>query len=54
MLATGRALPLKKTTGMMKDSDYEIVDLPGIYALSPYSIEERVTQEFLLEEIRTL
>lgn len=41
---------VEKKTGMMKDSDYEIVDLPGIYALSPYSIEERVTQEFLLEE----
>jgi len=27
-----------------------IVDLPGIYALSPYSIEERVSREYIVDE----
>ncbi len=30
--------------------DATIVDLPGIYSLSPYSMEEIVTRNFLLEE----
>jgi len=29
---------------------YELVDLPGIYSLSPYSLEEVVSIQFLLEE----
>lgn len=33
-----------------KDYDIEIVDLPGTYMLSEYSIEERVTTNFLCEE----
>ncbi|MGN1481840.1 ferrous iron transport protein B [Porcipelethomonas sp.] len=41
---------VEKKTGKLKNSDYNVVDLPGIYALSPYSIEEKVTQEFLLKE----
>ncbi len=30
--------------------EIEIVDLPGVYSLSDYSMEERVTKEFLLTE----
>ncbi len=36
-----------------KDSgngDVEIVDLPGIYSLSPYSLEEVVSRNFLIDE----
>lgn len=41
---------VEKKEGVLKnDPDVEIVDLPGIYSLSPYSLEEVVTREFLLE-----
>lgn len=29
--------------------DFEIVDLPGVYSLSPYSSEEKVTRDFLMK-----
>lgn len=29
---------------------YEVTDLPGIYSLSPYSNEELVTRQFILQE----
>ncbi len=29
---------------------FRLVDLPGIYSLTPYTLEERIAQEFLLEE----
>lgn len=28
----------------------EVVDLPGIYSLSPYTLEEMVTRDFLIRE----
>ncbi len=33
-----------------KDKKLELVDLPGIYSLSPYSKEEVITRDFLIEE----
>ncbi|MGE4418302.1 MAG: ferrous iron transport protein B [Sulfurimonas sp.] len=33
-----------------KDYHFTVVDLPGTYALSDYSIEERVTSEYLLSQ----
>lgn len=40
-----------KKTGKLKDTkDIEIVDLPGIYSLSPYTLEEVVSRDFLLNE----
>ena len=41
---------VEKKVGKMTTGDYEVVDLPGIYALSPYSMEERVTQDFLVKD----
>ncbi|MEG1427174.1 MAG: ferrous iron transport protein B, partial [Oscillospiraceae bacterium] len=43
---------VEKKEGIAKFQDYEIhlVDLPGIYSLSPYSPEEIVTRNFLIEE----
>lgn len=42
---------VEKKVGIMKGHKGDwIVDLPGIYALSPYSSEERITIDFLLEE----
>ena len=41
-----------KKTGVYKKSDepIDIVDLPGIYSLSPYTPEEVIARNFLLNE----
>ncbi len=36
--------------GTIKGTDHQVVDLPGIYSLRPYSQEEVVTRDFLLEQ----
>ena len=41
---------IEKKVGIIKNTDYELVDLPGIYSLSPYSIEEEVSKKFILED----
>ena len=42
---------VEKKTGLMKhNTSVNIVDLPGIYSLSPFSIEERVASQFLIDE----
>ncbi len=41
---------IEKKTGTIKGRDYEITDLPGIYSLSPYSVEEEVSRRFIFEE----
>lgn len=41
---------IEKKVGIIKNTDYELVDLPGIYSLSPYSIEEEFSKKFILEE----
>ena len=43
---------VEKKVGVYKKSDekIEIVDLPGIYSLSPYTPEEQVAREYILEE----
>ena len=41
---------IEKKTGIIKNTDYEITDLPGIYSLSPYSIEEDISRKFVFEE----
>ena len=41
---------IEKKVGIIKNTDYKLVDLPGIYSLSPYSIEEEVSKKFILEE----
>ena len=40
----------KKEGGLKKQPQVQVVDLPGIYSLSPYTAEEVVTRDFLLEE----
>lgn len=40
----------KKTGEYIKDKEIKFTDLPGIYSLSPYTIEEVVARDFLLEE----
>lgn len=40
-----------KKEGILKNNnDVEIIDLPGIYSLSPYSIEEKISRDYLLNE----
>ena len=38
----------KKEGKYKEDKDIKITDLPGIYSLSPYTLEEVVSREFLL------
>lgn len=39
-----------KLKGKRKNDDITITDLPGIYSLSPYTLEEVVSRDFLLNE----
>ena len=42
---------VEKKVGKLKGhKDVEIVDLPGIYSLSPYTLEEVVARDFLLQD----
>lgn len=42
---------IEKKEGLLKKhKDISLVDLPGIYSLSPYTMEEVVTRDFLLKE----
>ena len=41
---------IEKKVGKIKGTNHEITDLPGIYSLSPYSIEEEVSRKFVMEE----
>ena len=41
---------VEKKTGFIKNTNHEIVDLPGIYSLSPYTNEEEISRNFLLKE----
>ncbi len=40
----------KKEGKLKKDSSVTVIDLPGIYSLSPYTLEEVVTRTFLVDE----
>ena len=41
---------IEKKTGKIRGTNHEITDLPGIYSLSPYSIEEDISRKFVFEE----
>lgn len=40
----------KKEGLLKKHKEFQIIDLPGIYSLSPYTLEEVVARNFLVEE----
>ena len=40
----------QKTGKYKKNKEIEIVDLPGIYSLSPYSAEEIVARDYIVDE----
>lgn len=35
---------------VLKHNDLEVVDLPGVYSLSPYTLEEVLTRDFLIKD----
>lgn len=37
-------------TGVIRNTEYQVVDLPGIYSIRPYSQEEIVTRDFILKQ----
>lgn len=41
---------IERKIGKIKGLGDELVDLPGVYSLSPYTIEEEVSRKFVLEE----
>lgn len=41
---------IERKEGKIIDSEIEIVDLPGVYSLSPYSTEEEISRQFVIEE----
>ena len=41
---------IEKKTGKIKGTKHEITDLPGIYSLSPYSIEEDISRQYVFDE----
>lgn len=44
----GVTVDKKSTTFSYENEEIEIVDLPGTYSFSSYSLEERVAKDFLL------
>ena len=51
-IANYPGVTVDKKTGFFKYDDYkiEMVDLPGTYSFSSYSLEERVAKEFIMDE----
>ena len=41
---------IERKVGKIKDIGDDLVDLPGIYSLSPYTVEEEVSRKFVLED----
>ena len=41
---------VEKKVGKILDGKYELVDLPGIYSLSPYSMEEKLAGDYIINE----
>ncbi|WP_066497398.1 ferrous iron transport protein B [Abyssisolibacter fermentans] len=46
----GVTVEKKEGTLKIKDDDVKVVDLPGIYSMSPYSIEEIIARNYILDE----
>ena len=41
---------IEKKTGTIKGTNHELTDLPGIYSLSPYTLDEDVSRQFVFDE----
>ncbi len=46
----GVTVEKKEAEFEFKGEKVNLVDLPGVYSLSPYTIEEKVTRDFIIEE----
>lgn len=40
----------KKEGKLIKDKTIKVIDLPGIYSFSPYSLEEVITRDYIMDE----
>lgn len=40
----------KKEGKLKKDKEVDIIDLPGVYSLSPYTLEEVITRNYIIDE----
>ena len=49
----GVTVEKKEGEARLGDVQFTVVDLPGIYSLSPYSQEELVARKFIIEERAT-
>lgn len=47
----GVTVEKKEGTIRHKGEDITIVDLPGIYSLSPFTLEERISRQYILEDM---
>ena len=41
---------IEHKSGILKGTKHQIIDLPGIYSLSPYTTEEEISRNFVMEE----
>ena len=41
---------VERKSGKIRETNLEIVDLPGVYSLSPYSIEEEISRSYVFQE----
>jgi len=41
---------IEQKSGILRETDHSIIDLPGIYSLSPYTPEEAVSREYIFNE----
>lgn len=41
---------IERRSGIIKNTNYELVDLPGVYSLSPFSNEEKISRNYILED----
>ena len=40
---------VERKEGVVAGTDIEVIDLPGVYSLLPYTAEEKITRDYLLE-----
>lgn len=41
---------IEQKVGVIEQGNHELIDLPGIYSLSPYTLEEALSRAFLIQE----
>lgn len=46
----GVTVEKKEATFFHNGEEIKLVDLPGVYSLSPYTLEEKITRDYILEE----